>query len=371
VVGGKFLQPPTAVSPGAVVMSAPPATDDGGQVLYRFESTDSQGRTSGWISTNRWTDCGVEPGKTCTYVFSVRDRAGNTTPPSEAAAVKVPVPAPAEVDFAEAPRGLDGKRIRMTASRAPETTGTVEYRFERTDGGAASGWQASRTWTDAAVEEGATYSYTVQARNAAGRTSRKSAPRTAAARDETPPARFRLGEWATLPLATIDKALFMRARNVTGQDGEPRIEEGRVEYRFTCSRGGGPDSGWQERSDWRTPSLPDGEYVYRFRMRDSAGNETPDSSEEKAVVSARTGYHAFPAARIASLEDDTLVEVRGKVAAVEPAAYLIESDGTRVRVTPRTPGSRTDGALQGRAVTVKGCIRTLDGEKRITWAEID
>jgi len=40
-------------------------------------------------------------------------------------------------------------------------------------------------------------------------------------------------------------------------------------------------------------------------------------------------------------------------------------------VTPRTPGSRTDGALQGRAVTVKGCIRTLDGEKRITWAEID
>lgn len=366
-----FLQPPTVTGADAVTMSAPLATDDGKQVEYLFACVDEPARSSGWIASNRWTECGVPPGRTYRYAFAVRDAAGNALPPSEPVAVTVPpVPAPAAI-FAEPPRGLSGGAIRMLAAKPPPAAGPVEYRFVRSDGKASTEWQASPEWVDRSVEAGATYGYLFGIRSQLGGQSSKSPSMKAVAKDQTPPARFLLGEWATLPLAMVDNTIFLRARNLTGADGEPKLEDGPVEYSFHCVSGGGPDSGWITRGDWSTPPLPDGSYVYRFKTRDAAGNETPWSTAHKVVISPKTGYHPHPGTAIGKLEDDTLVTFKGTVSEVTGEAYLVSADGARVTVTPAGKAGTTDPGLKGKTVTVKGCIRTIGREKRVTWASLE
>lgn len=367
-----FLQPPTMAGADAVVMSAVRAKDDGNLVEYLFVCTNETTRTSGWIPSNRWTDCGVVPGKTYHYVCAVRDAAGNRHSAIGKASITVPRPATPAAVFAKAPRGRGATAVYMEAARPAAAAGAVEYRFARTDGQSACDWQASPEWTDEKAVAGASHSYTLEVRTlGGGGTTVKSAAATAVARDETPPARFVRGEWTTLPLALVDHAIFMRARNVSGREGEPQIETDPVEYFFQCARGGGPDSGWIKQNDWQTPPLKDGTYVYQFKMRDAAGNETPFSSPQTVVVSARTGYREFAGPKLAALEDDTLVLFKGTVSEVKPNAYVVTADGARVIVTPRTLAAKTDPALQGKAVTVKGCIRTVGTEKRVTWAELN
>jgi hypothetical protein len=201
-----FLLPPTVAGDTAIVMSAPRGSDDGMCVEYRFTCTSGRGHDSGWISSNHWTDCLLEPGKTYAYTYKLRDREGNETPASAPGEVALPkdAAAPEGVDFAEGPAGISNTAIRMTAKRAKDASALVEYRFTRDDG-TASGWQASPTWTDRGLAEGSKHSYTVQARDGWGNVSAASAATLAVARDDTPPTRYRVGEWATLPYATVEK----------------------------------------------------------------------------------------------------------------------------------------------------------------------
>jgi hypothetical protein len=199
-----------------------------------------------------------------------------------------------------------------------------------------------------------------------------SAARSAVARDDTPPARYRVGEWQTLPYATLSNAVAMRAMSVTGEEGCPKIEPDAVEYYFHCASGKGPDSGWIAKPFWQTPPLADGEYRYQFKMRDTSPqhNETPYSSVEAVVVSPMTGYHEFPPGKVGGQPEGTLVVFTGKVTAVAPDAYTVSSGGAAVKVMPQTVAGATDAALEGRDVTVRGCIWTVSGEKRVVWAEV-
>jgi hypothetical protein len=256
-------------------------------------------------------------------------------------------------------------------SSAKNSCALVEYQFTRDDG-KASGWQSSPTWADQGLADGAKHSYTVQVRDGWGNVSKTSAARPAVARDDTPPARYRIGEWQSLPYATLTNSVAMRAMSVTGADGCPKIEPDPVEYYFHCESGGGPDSGWVAGAFWQTPPLPDGEYRYQFKIRDKSPqhNETAYSSVETVVVSPLTGYHDFPVRKLAAQAEGTLVSFHGKVTAVEPDAYVVSADGASVKVMPRTVASATHPELQGRDVTVKGCLWTCRGEKRVAWAEV-
>lgn len=368
-----FLMAPTVVGDSAVVMSAPKGTDDSQWVEYAFTCASGGGHDSGWISTNRWTDCMLEPGKTYAYAFKMRDKGGNETPAS--APVKVTLPkdaaAPEPAEFEAGPVGIGASAICMTARKANDACALVEYQFTRDDG-KTSGWQASPTWTDAGLAEGAKHAYSVQVRDGRGNASNPSAARQAVARDDTPPARYKVGEWQSLPYATLNNTVAMRAMSVTGEDGCPKIETDPVEYYFHCAGGKGPDSGWVAKPFWKSPPLPDGEYRYQFKMRDTSPQqtETPYSSVEAVIVSPMTGYHEVPLAKLAARPEGTLVAFKGKVTAVEADAYTVSSGGAKVKVMARAVAGATDAGLKGRDVTVNGCVWTVSGEKRVVWAEV-
>ncbi len=383
VAAAGFLMKPTAVNGSAAVMSAPKATDDSNWVEYAFTCKSGGGHDSGWITSNRWTDAALAPGKTYAYAFKMRDKWGNETPESAPAEVTLAkgTNAPEPGAFEAGPAGISPSAIRMTAKRvgranlhaegARSVCDVVEYRFTRDDG-RTSGWQSSPTWTDTGLAEGAKHSYTVQARDGWGNASKVSAAQAAVARDDTPPARYRIGEWQTLPYATLSNCVAMRAMSVTGADGCPKIEPDPVECFFHCASGNGPDSGWVEKPFWQTPSLPDGEYRYQFKMRDKSPqrNETPYSSAETVVVSLLTGYHDTPLPRLAALAEGALVSFKGKVTAVEADAYVVSADGATVKVMPRTVASAANPELNGRDVAVQGCLWKCNGEKRVVWAEV-
>jgi hypothetical protein len=378
---GRFLLPPTVAGEAAVVMSAPRTSDDIRWAEYSFKwaeysftCTAGGGHNSGWISSNRWTDCGLESGKIYAYTFRTRDEFGNQSPPSPAATVTIPKdtdpPSPAE--FEAGPAGISTTAIRMTARKAKDASALVEYQFTRSDG-KVSGWQAGRTWTDTGLTEGVSFSYTVLARDGAGNVSKPSAAKPAVARDDTPPARYAIGEWQSLPYATLDNCLAMRAMSVTGEDGCPKIEPDPVEYFFHCTAGGGPDSGWIEKPFWQSPAVPDGTYTYQFKIRDKSPqhNETPYSSAETVVVSPLTGYHEYAVPKLAALPEGALVSFKGKVTAVDATAYTVTADGATIKVMPKTPAGVTNPELKGKDVAVKGCVWVCKGQKRVTWAEVE
>jgi hypothetical protein len=362
-------------------MSAPKGADDSHWVEYSFTCKSGGGHDSGWISSNRWTDAALTRGKTYAYAFKMRDKSGNETP--EPAPVEVTLPkdtaAPEPAEFEVGPTGISASAIRMTAKKAKDSCVLVEYQFTRDDG-KTSGWQSSPTWTDQGLAEGAKHSYTLQVRDGWGNVSKTSAAKPAVARDDTPPARYRIGEWQSLPYATLSNTVAMRAMSVTGEDGCPKIEPSTslgpgpapVEYSFHCVSGKGPDSGWVASAFWQTPPLPDGEYRYQFKIRDKSPqhNETAYSSVETVVVSGMTGYHETPLPRLAAQAEGTLVFFQGKVTAVEADAYVVSADGANVKVMPRTVASATNPELEGRDVTVKGCLWTCLGQKRVVWAEV-
>lgn len=368
-----FRMPPAVAGDTAVEMSAPKGADDSAWVEYAFTCTTGGGHSSGWITSNRWTDCMLEPGKTYAYTFKIRDKQGNETPASAPATVTIPkdVAAPEPAEFEAGPAGISPGVIRMTARKAKDAAALVEYKFTRNDG-TTSGWQSSPTWMDKGLAEGAKHSYTVQARDGWGNVGKPSAAKSTVARDDTSPARYRVGEWQTLPYATLANGVAMRAMSVTGEDGCPKIEPDPVEYYFQCVSGKGPDSGWIAKPFYQTPPLPDGEYRYQFKMRDKSPqqNETPGSSTETVVVSPMTGYHEFPVRKLVEQAEGALVTFKGKVTAVEADAYTVSADGATVKVMPQTVAGATDAALNGRDVTVRGCIWKCAGEKRVVWAEV-
>ena len=368
-----FLVKPTVLDDRSVVMSAVKQTDTNTWWEYQFTCTSGGGHSSGWISANRWTDCAIVPGATCTYTCAVRGWNGAAWPASEPASVTVPRDAepPKPVAFETGPVGIATNAIRMVACTATDANRLVEYQFTRNDG-VSSGWQASRTWTDTSVADGSTNAYTLEVRDGNGIAGKPAAAVSAVARDDAPPARYRLGEWQTLPYATLSNCVAMRAMSVTGEDGAPKIEDTPVEYYFQCVSSNAPDSGWIPGNVYTTSHLRDGIYRFRFKIRDTSPqhNETPFSSVETAAVTKRTGYHSYSLAAAKRQHEGTLVSLKGRITGVETNAYTLSSGGTSLTVMPRTVASATDASFMGKDVVVNGCMWTCSNELRVVWAEV-
>lgn len=369
----QFLMPPTPTGPTSVTMSAPKPPPSAGPVEYCFTRDSTTGPSSGWISSNRWVDPQLSPGQSASYSFKTRDANHNESPPSPAVSVTLPTqPATPTPSFAKAPLGTSPTSIHMTATPIPSSLGHVEYLFERNDG-KSSGWQADPRYTDRNLTDGTTHSYTVTARINRGKPGSPSSPASATARDDTPPARYPLGEWQTVPFATLSNTIRMKAMSVTGENGCPKIEQDEVEYSFECLSGNGPNSGWIPTPVWETPSLKDGTYQYAFKIRDRSPqqNETPPSAPESATISPQTGYREFNVAEINRLPEGTLVAFSGKITKVEPSAYLITHAGTTVRVVPNTTGGKTDPSRANATVSVKGSLWKHGNETRVVWASLE
>jgi hypothetical protein len=90
--------------------------------------------------------------------------------------------------------------------------------------------------------------------------------------------------WSTVPYATSSRSISMTA--TTASDASY------VEYYFTCTAGGGNDSGWQDSSSYEDTGLnPDTQYTYRIKARDKSSNqnETTWSSTASAVTGSVSG----------------------------------------------------------------------------------
>ena len=102
--------------------------------------------------------------------------------------------------------------------------------------------------------------------------------------DTTPPSPDPM-TWATAPYATGSSSIAMVASTATDQNG--------VQYYFTCTSGGGHDSGWQTGTTYEdTGLLANTSYTYTVKARDLSvsQNETASSSAE----SASTDPEALP-----------------------------------------------------------------------------
>jgi alkaline phosphatase len=85
--------------------------------------------------------------------------------------------------------------------------------------------------------------------------------------------------WATVPNATGSRSIAMIATTASDDSG--------VEYYFTCTAGGGNDSGWQESPAYEDTGLtPDTSYTYTVKARDKSTNqnETQPSDPNSATT---------------------------------------------------------------------------------------
>ena len=86
---------PHTTGPDKIVMTATTGSDDSEPVEYYFEETSGNpgGSNSGWTTNPTYTDIGLEPMTTYTYVVRMRDAFENTTDDSQASsATSAPTP---------------------------------------------------------------------------------------------------------------------------------------------------------------------------------------------------------------------------------------------------------------------------------------
>lgn len=363
-----WLEAPRQIADNAVTMSATPATDASNWVEYQFTCLSGGGHDSGWMASNKYTDTQVTPGANLTYSVQCRDRAGNTTPPSATASVTPTASTLPTPSFAYGPVGIANGQITMTAAVPANTRTKIEYRFDRTSPTpSSSGWQSSPTYTQTGLTTGSSYNYTVTLRDGSGVATAPSAPASATARDDAgpllPPT---FAHWQMLPYATIDNKISMTAQTASDPSG--------VEYRFTCTSGGGPNSNWQSSSTFLTPVLPDGTYVYQYQVRDRStrANLSPASTSYPATITPTTGYHNHTLTTARAAADDHLVSFPATVMKVNADHYLVKdlASGEGIAVKPSTYGLATDPALALRNVNIKGHMYTFSGTRVVTYATL-
>ncbi|MEI7899521.1 MAG: DUF6055 domain-containing protein, partial [bacterium] len=364
-----WLAAPVALGDSIITMSATPGTDASGWVEYYFACVSGGGHDSGWVSFNKYTDCGLTPGTVYTYTVKLRDRNGNTTAASSPSGATTLVSGAGTASFAYGPVGIANGQITMAAAKQTNASGKAEYTFDRT--GKSSGWQSSPTWTDTGLTTGGSYTYTVTVRDGRGNTSAPSAGAAALARDDAGPALPVLAEahWQMLPYATIDNKVSMTAQEASDPAG--------AEYFFHCVSGGGADSAWQASATFVTPAaLPDGTYVYQYKVRDMSArtNESAYSASYPATITPTTGYHPCSFAQLATLPDDHLVTFSGTITGVNPDSYRVKdtNSSATVIVKPNTYGQATDLTLAFKTVSVNGHLYTYTnyGGRLVSYASL-
>lgn len=155
-----------------VTMAATTASDVSG-VEYYFANLTDNSHDSGWQTNSTYIDSGLTTGVTYSYRVMARDRSSNqneTGWSGSASATPQPdntSPTPDPMTWQVAPYAISMTSVSMTASTATDTvSGQVQYYFANLSvSGHDSGWQSDATFVDVGLTPGASYIYTVKARD--------------------------------------------------------------------------------------------------------------------------------------------------------------------------------------------------------------
>lgn len=174
---------PVAASDTSITMNVKKSCDDSA-VEHYFECIDGGGHDSGWQASSSYTDTGLIPGRTYTYVARVRDKSArrNQTEDSvEGWAKTTGFSFPAKSIWGEVPDPVPFSNISITMTADSNYDGYgFEYYFTCTEGGHDSGWQTSSRYTDTGIYPGTKCTYTVKMRDISTQTL-PSDPRSATA----------------------------------------------------------------------------------------------------------------------------------------------------------------------------------------------
>ncbi len=156
---------------------------------------------------------------------------------------------------------------------------------------------------------------------------------TASGPDETPPTPDPM-TWAIVPHATGAGSISMTATTATDPSG--------VEYYFTCTVGGGHDSGWQASPTYEDTGLdPEATYTYTVAARDksAAQNTTGVSTAESATTLPVTDTALYVQSVVLNCKEAG----RNYFVSAEVTIY----DGTGVPVEGATVTGEWSGAYTG------------------------
>ena len=194
--------PVTATTPGAQAPAAPDglaATPvSGTQVNLNWSAAaDASGTVAGYdvyrdgaivatLSGTSYSDTGLTDATTYSYTVDAFDTTGDTSAQSAPATVTTP-----DTESPSVPAGLKlalaAKSINLSWNAATDNAGVSGYNIYRN--GSFLTATSGPAYSDTAVTQGSTYSYTVAAYDAAGNVSAKSAAKVVVFPDTAPPSR--------------------------------------------------------------------------------------------------------------------------------------------------------------------------------------
>jgi chitodextrinase len=252
-------QPQT--NPGRVELTWTAATDDAGVTAYEVSR---DGTVLATVSGTAYTDGGVAGRTTYAYSVVALDAAGNrsaaatasvTTPDLTAPTAPAPVTATAYAD-----------RVELTWTPATDDVGVAAYDVYR-DGTLIASISAT-TYTDAAVVQGATYAYSVRARDAAGNAS-AAATVSASVPDVSAPGAP--GAPAAAVTATRVELTWAAASDNVGVTAYEVLRDGALLATVTAT------------AYVDTAVVQGRTYAYAVRAVDAAGNRGPAATASAAV----------------------------------------------------------------------------------------
>jgi fibronectin type 3 domain-containing protein len=170
---------------------AQPANPAGvtGYRIYRNSSPTPIGTVDG-VATTSYADSTVAPVTQYSYVVTAVDGGGHESDPSDPAVVTTSdTVAPTAPSGLSATAGTNPARVNLSWTAATDNVGVTGYRIFRSDSATPIGTVdgATTSYADSSVASGQTYTYTVNALDAAGNPSGPSNSATVTMPDSTPP----------------------------------------------------------------------------------------------------------------------------------------------------------------------------------------
>ena len=251
-------------SPTDITMEATTAID-ASPVEYYFTCTAGGGHDSGWQGSPRYTDVGLTQGVEYTYTVKVRDlsTAMNMTDESEPASM-VSGGFPCG-DLNESGGAVDLADFALMAGcwgldpfvdTECAFANLVEFDDQVIDGLDLAAFAEVYLSTPTAFPPNCSFSIT----------------------DPYPPTPDPMA-FAVVPYVTSDTSIAMTAETASDSSG--------VEYYFTCTAGGGHDSGWQDNETYEDTGLTPGTlYTYTVMARDKSANLNTTSPSDPASTIA-------------------------------------------------------------------------------------